>query len=151
VVHRLLNIVNPNNLYLGQKDYQQCMVIKKLMELIESPAKLIIGHTLRETSGLAMSSRNMRLSATDKQKAVAIFTAHTFIKQHLSQGDLQPLINDAKQKLTAAGFEKIDYVAICNANTLQPVINWDGSEPLVVLTAAFLNGIRLIDNMLLTN
>ncbi len=149
VVHRLLDIVQPTHFYLGQKDYQQCMVLKKLIELIGSPAVLTIGPTLREASGLAMSSRNMRLSEGDKQKATAIYEAHCFIKQHIQQGALLPLLQLAQKKILEAGFEKIDYVAIGNAATLQPVTNWDGKEQLVVLTAAFLNGVRLIDNMLL--
>ena len=61
--HRLLEIIEPDHLFMGQKDYQQCMVIKKLLEIIQSPIKLHTCPTMREPDGLAMSSRNMRLTA----------------------------------------------------------------------------------------
>src|SRR5262245_46576859 len=73
VVHRLLDIVKPDSLYLGQKDYQQCMVIKRLAELTNSQVKIIICPTLREEDGLAMSSRNLRLSPEYRKKAAKIF------------------------------------------------------------------------------
>ena len=72
VVQRLLDIVQPNTIYLGQKDYQQCMVIKKLTELIQSPTQIIVCPTLRESDGLAMSSRNMRLTTVERIKAIRI-------------------------------------------------------------------------------
>lgn len=147
VVHRLLDIVQPDTIFLGQKDYQQCMVISKLIELIGmNKTGLIIGNTLREKSGLAMSSRNMRLNEDEKQQATAIYKTLTFIKQNIQQGSLQQLLVEANKKIQESGFEKIDYISICNATTLQPVEIWDGEEKLVALIAAFLNGVRLIDN-----
>ncbi|HEU5165487.1 MAG TPA: pantoate--beta-alanine ligase, partial [Chitinophagaceae bacterium] len=81
VMDRLLEIVLPDNLYLGQKDYQQCMVIKKLIELIELNDKITtnICPTLRENDGLALSSRNIRLPPDDRKKATTIFTALRYI------------------------------------------------------------------------
>jgi pantoate--beta-alanine ligase len=141
--------VQPNTLFLGQKDYQQCMVIKKLIELTHKKIDLVIGQTLREATGLAMSSRNMRLSNEDKENATAIYKSLLHIQNNLSVGGLEKLQQQAKDNLLKAGFSKIDYVAICNANTLQAVQYWDGKEKLVALVAAFLNGVRLIDNMVL--
>lgn len=150
VVQRLLAIVQPNEIFLGQKDYQQCMVIKKLTTLLGLDAtNVIIGKTVRETSGLAMSSRNMRLSDADKQRATAIFTVLNYVQQNIQSGPLSYLLLNAQDQIRSAGFEKIDYVAICNASTLEPIANWDGKEKLVVLVAAFLSGVRLIDNMVI--
>ncbi|MBC7587053.1 MAG: pantoate--beta-alanine ligase [Chitinophagaceae bacterium] len=150
VVQRLLAIVQPNEIFLGQKDYQQCMVIKKLTTLLGLDAtNVIIGKTVRETSGLAMSSRNMRLSDADKQRATAIFTVLNYVQQNIQSGPLSYLLLNAQDQIGSAGFEKIDYVAICNASTLEPIANWDGKEKLVVLVAAFLSGVRLIDNMVI--
>lgn len=149
VVNRLLDIVQPHTLFLGQKDYQQCMVIKKMIEITNKNMALVIGQTLREESGLAMSSRNMRLSKQDKNTATAIYQSLNLIKNHLAIGNLQNLQQQAEETLLKASFSKIDYVAICNANTLQVVNTWDGKEKLVALVAAFLNGVRLIDNMVL--
>ena len=83
VVQRLLDIVQPNTIYLGQKDYQQCIIIKKLTELIQSPTQIIICPTLRESDGLAMSSRNMRLTSVERMKAVKISEVLLFIKQEI--------------------------------------------------------------------
>ena len=150
VVHRLLDIVRPNSVFIGQKDYQQCMVIKKLVELIGmTETDVVIGGILREPSGLAMSSRNMRLNDEDKAKATAIYQTLKFIEQHIQHGPLLPLLSIAREKISEAGFEKIDYISICDASTLQPIETWDGREKLVALVAAFLHGVRLIDNQLL--
>jgi pantoate--beta-alanine ligase len=150
VVHRLLHIVQPNTIFLGQKDYQQCMVINKLLEIIGmEETKLIIGSTLREISGLAMSSRNMRLSEDAKQKATAIFQSLNFIKDKIAVGSLSSIKETASKQIMDAGFEKVDYVSICNAITLLPVEDWDGKEKLAALVAAFIDGIRLIDNIVL--
>ena len=148
VVHRLLTAISPNRLYLGQKDYQQCMVIKKLITLTHIDATVVICPTLREPDGLAMSSRNMRLMATERKQALRIFETLSFIKKEIRPGYLDDLKERAKQYLTAEGF-KVDYVEIADAHTLEPQEIWDGKLPLVALVAAFLNEVRLIDNMLL--
>jgi pantoate--beta-alanine ligase len=147
VVHRLLEIVEPHHLYLGQKDYQQCMVITKLTELIkmDSKIKVKVCPTLREADGLAMSSRNMRLTAEERKMAPVIFQSLTFIKENLVKGDTTQLLEKAKTTLTKAGF-KIDYLDIVDSKTLASVDHWNGEQKLTVLVAAFLNQIRLIDN-----
>lgn len=149
VVHRLLDIVQPTKLFIGQKDYQQCMVIKHLIGLIGSKTHVIIGKTLRETSGLAMSSRNMRLTEIDKQKAITIYQVLEFIKKNDNVFSVDVLKLEATKTLMDNGFEKIDYIEICDANTLKPHIENKGTTPKIVLIAVFLNGVRLIDNMLL--
>jgi pantoate--beta-alanine ligase len=148
VVHRLLNIIPADKLYLGQKDFQQCMVIKKMVQLKGLSTETIICPTLREADGLAMSSRNLRLSTSNRSKAVEIFKTLSHIRSSIKPGDLKVLKNSAEKKLDAAGF-KTDYVEIADATTLALVNNWDGKTKLVALCAAFLDEVRLIDNMLL--
>jgi pantoate--beta-alanine ligase len=148
VVHRLLDIVQPTFLYLGQKDYQQCMVIKKLVEILEMDTQLVLCPTLREPNGLAMSSRNMRLSAAEKEQAAQIAATLLFIKQHVKPGYLGDLKQRAVNYLMQEGF-KVDYVEIARADNLEVVEYNEGDTPLVALAAAFLNEVRLIDNMLL--
>jgi pantoate--beta-alanine ligase len=147
VMHRLLEIVLPNNLYLGQKDYQQCMVIKKLIELIEldNLIKINICPTLREEDGLAMSSRNSRLLPVDRIKAITVSAALRYIKENLKAGDTKQIKDNAKQMLSQKGF-RIDYIEIADADTLKLVENWNGKQKVVALAAAFLNNVRLIDN-----
>ena len=150
VVHRLLEIVQPDNLYLGQKDYQQCMVITRLVELMgkKEATNINICPTLREADGLAMSSRNMRLSLAERRKAVLIFQSLSFIKNNLVSGKTETIKNKAIAMRTREGF-RVDYIEIADAKTLEAVSNWDGKKKLVVLAAAFLNEVRLIDNLLL--
>ena len=149
VMQRLLTIIPSNQLYLGQKDYQQCMVIKKLVELENIKTTINICPTLRETSGLAMSSRNMRLSDKDKKQALKIFETLSYLKNNIRPGSLTALKQVAVNNLNDAGF-KVDYAEIADADNLEIIEQWDGQTKLVALAAAFLGNVRLIDNLLLT-
>lgn len=150
VVNRLLDIVKPDNLYLGQKDYQQCMVITKLVELIGLTDKVTINicPTLRGPDGLAMSSRNMRLSENERAVANTIYKCMIMVKEKLQPGETRTLLNEAGKMLTDAGFRP-DYIALTDAGSLSPVTIWDGKQRSVIIAAAYLNEIRLIDNMLI--
>lgn len=148
VVHRLLDIVKPDTLFLGQKDFQQCMVIKKMIALTGLNTSVTVCPTLREDDGLAMSSRNMRLNAAEREKAVLISQTLGFIKQEIKPGYLEDIKERAVQYLTAEGF-KVDYIEIASADTLEPQQFWNGQLPLVAVAAAYLNEVRLIDNLLL--
>jgi pantoate--beta-alanine ligase len=148
VVHRLLAFVQPNNLYLGQKDYQQCMVIKKLIELINMNITVNICDTLREPDGLAMSSRNMRLTNEERNKAVKISETLSFIKNDIKPGYIEDIKLRAVNYLSTEGFTP-DYIEIASADTLTILHNWDGQQKIVALAAAYLNEVRLIDNMLI--
>lgn len=150
VVHRLLDMVQPDHLYLGQKDYQQCMVIGKLLALtgMDRQTQVEIAPTMRENDGLAMSSRNLRLHAAERLKAPAIYQALSFIKDNLQPGGLDQLKQQAVSQLADAGF-KVDYIEIADAGSLATVNRWDGRQKLVALAAAFLGDVRLIDNLLL--
>ncbi len=148
VVQRLLQIIPAHTLYLGQKDYQQCMVIKRLIELENINTHIYICPTLREKDGLAMSSRNMRLSATERAQAIKIFETLSFLKAQIKPGDLTQLKQTAIKKLSDAGF-RVDYVEIADAGNLEILDQWDGSQRTVALAAAFLGQVRLIDNLLL--
>lgn len=148
IVDKLLAIVKPGNLYLGQKDYQQCMVIAKMIRLGHHPTTLQIAPTVREKDGLAMSSRNMRLNEKERQQALSISQSLLYIKENIQPGSVEDIRNYAEKMLAESGY-KVDYVAIADASTLAPVAEWDGSQPIVALVAAFLNEVRLIDNMVI--
>ena len=149
VVNRLLEIVTPKYLLVGQKDYQQCLVLTKLLALINSAVELIICPICREKDGLAMSSRNLRLDKDERAMAPAIYEILLFIQQHIKQGNLKYLKKIAVNFLEQKGF-KVDYIEIADADDLRPVDEWDGGEQLIVLVAAYLNDVRLIDNLKLT-
>jgi pantoate--beta-alanine ligase len=147
IVHKLLDTIQPHNLYMGQKDYQQCMVVQKLITGFNLSTHLNIVPTQREESGLAMSSRNMLLSSAAKENAAAIYKAHLYIKKNLLKLSLEQLKEEAMCLIMEAGFEKIDYTEVCDAVSLAPVSSYNGTQKLVVLTAAFIDGVRLIDNL----
>ncbi len=149
VVKQLIEIVKPNTLYLGQKDYQQCLVIKRLLNNIENDVDISICPTKREDNGLAMSSRNMRLSETDKINAAAIFKSLQYIAGNFKYIEIHDLVNHAKNILTKSGFTEIDYVEICDTDSLQSMSDGKLSGKAVALAAAHINGVRLIDNMLI--
>lgn len=148
VMFRLLSAVNPSKVFMGQKDYQQCMVVSRLLVLTGIKISLITCETIREEDGLAMSSRNRRLNKTERQNAIGIFEALQHANSFLKQGNLEVLKNEAKKILLHHDF-KIDYVEIANKNTLECKTDWNGSESLVMLIAAYQGEVRLIDNMII--
>lgn len=150
VMSRLLKAVEPDHLFMGQKDYQQCMVIKRLLWLLQMKTVLDTRPTVREKDGLAMSSRNLRLTADQREKAPMIYSVLSDIRNNIVPGNLGKLKNEATKRLNNNGF-RVEYVEIANAGNLHPVDEWNGTTPLVALVAAFLGDVRLIDNMLLNN
>jgi pantoate--beta-alanine ligase len=148
VVEKLLTIVQPDKLFLGQKDYQQCMVIKKLTEVMNVSTAIVIAPTQREVDGLAMSSRNTRLTEAARAKAPLIHQTLESIKKEIRPGEVKQLKQQAVAILSAADF-KVDYIEIAEAATLRLIDQWDGTTPLVALAAAFIGDVRLIDNLLL--
>ena len=148
VVHQLIDIIPANNLYLGQKDFQQCMVIKKLLELTgkEREISLQIVPTVRESNGLAMSSRNLRLGDEQRGHASIIYKVLLEIRNGIGQYPLTALKQNAERKLKDEGF-KVDYIEIANTETLEPIK--DKSESMVALIAVNTGSVRLIDNLLL--
>ena len=148
IVHLLLEIISPGRLYLGQKDFQQCLVIKKMISQIDMDTSVIICPTQREPDGLAMSSRNVRLSHLERKKAANLFNTLSYIKENIQLEDLENLKQMAQNILIEQGF-KVEYIDISKAQTLETVQNWDGKSTLVALVAAYINQVRLIDNLVL--
>jgi pantoate--beta-alanine ligase len=146
VVHKLLDIVRPEGLFMGQKDFQQCMIVKRLLEITGIPATLHICPTLREADGLAMSSRNMRLGAEDRKTAVQVSRSLKELKRGIREQPFETLKATARQELQNAGFQ-VDYIEIADAANLA-ILSAPIPGQMVALAAAKLGDIRLIDNML---
>ena len=150
VMRRLLDVVRPDDLFMGQKDYQQCMVVERLLGLRGMPTRLHRCPILREPDGLAMSSRNMRLTPEQRQKAIAIYKTLQSIREGwVGAEPVSALITAATRSLETAGF-RVDYVSIADATTLEPLDYRPISNRAVALIAAFLGEVRLIDNMALS-
>ena len=150
VVYHLLDIVNPDTIFLGRKDYQQYMVLKKMMQQFFSGIIIELVDITREENGLAMSSRNMRLSNEAKNNASGIHESLKFIKQNIFAENVNALKEKAAKKILQYGFDKVDYVEICDAETLLPVTNIDKDKKMIALVAAFIENVRLIDNIFLS-
>jgi pantoate--beta-alanine ligase len=148
-VEKLLEIIDPLFLFLGQKDYQQCLVIKKLVGIMQKDIKIVICPILRDSNGLAMSSRNLRLSDKEKILASKLYKTLDQIKRRLAPGNFSYLKKEAIVQLELAGFT-IDYLELAKSDTLEIVENCNIHEKYIVLIAAFLNNVRLIDNLELT-
>jgi pantoate--beta-alanine ligase len=148
VMSRLLRLIKPDHLFMGQKDYQQCLVVQHLIEMLKLPIQFHTVPTIREPDGLALSSRNRRLTGEQRKNAVAISQALKEMVKKLATGNIAPLLESARRKLDDAHF-KTDYVEIARAADLKPILSWNGKEKAVALIAAFQGEVRLIDNMLL--
>lgn len=147
VVKRLLEIVKCDILYLGQKDYQQCMVIKKMATDLNIPVEIKISPTIREENGLAMSSRNKRLNEAEKEAALVIFEVLSLLKDNIFELSITALLQTGENKLTSKGF-KVDYIVITD-EILNPIKNAEKNQTIVALIAASIGDVRLIDNMIL--
>jgi len=149
VIDRFLTIVHPDRMYMGQKDFQQCLVVKKLLEITErQKPELKFVSTKREESGLAMSSRNLRLSAEERETALVIAQALNYIKEAWPSEPVSQIKEKATAMLQQKGFT-IDYIEIAYAENLTPLLQNDNNHKAVALIAASLGNVRLIDNMLL--
>ena len=149
-VDRLLKITEPDFLFMGQKDFQQCMVVKKLIELTGVSTQLMVGPTVREDDGLAMSSRNTRLNEAQRKKATAIFETLSWMKNQLQPGNVVQLKQTATSLLEEQGFG-VDYTELAKAETLELMNEWNGTDEVVALIAAYVDEVRLIDNSILTS
>lgn len=147
VVCRLLNVVMPDILFLGQKDYQQFVLVERMIADLRMPIELRMGSTQRESDGLAMSSRNRYLEPAERAVAPALHRALAGVRDRLLQGerDFARLSSAARAELERAGFRP-DYVEIRRQGDLA-VPDPERSEPLIVLAAARLGRARLIDNL----
>ena len=146
VVTKLFNIVAPDVAIFGQKDFQQLMLIRQMVADLDMPINVIASPTRRENDGLAMSSRNNRLTAEQRQLAPNVYRVLQHVEIQLSEGikDFESLQKAAMAELDELGF-KSDYVSICNANTL--LAAQEADKELVILVAAYMGEIRLIDNI----
>lgn len=151
VVHKLLKIVQPHKLFMGLKDYQQCLVVKQLVKITNLPVDVVTVDTLRDESGLAMSSRNLRLNNEQKEQAAGISQMLSFIKDNYTTTPLKQLQEYASTFLLSHGFNKVDYVAIVDEDTLQPVTETTKDGKSIALIAATIGDVRLIDNKSLLN
>ncbi len=150
IVAILLSVLRPHTAYFGQKDYQQVCVIRQIIRDLHFDMTLRILSTLRETDGLAMSSRNIRLPPHARRMAPALYEALQGARLAVRQGKRlgRTITEKVIRHLHLAGITEIDYVALCHPETLEPLRRLDRHA--VLLAAVRLGTVRLIDNILLS-
>lgn len=149
VVGRLLDIVEPNRLYMGRKDYQQCLIVKDLLRQSgRTNTEMVMCPTVREADGLAMSSRNRRLTEPQRALAALLYQCLVSIQAKQASTPFAVVQKECNDLMAAKGIEP-DYVELAVADTLDPLTEYDASVPMVALIAARVGAVRLIDNLLL--
>ena len=148
VVKRLLDIVQPQFLIMGQKDFQQFTIIQHMINILRIPTELVVCKIMREENGLAMSSRNERLSISTRKKAGIILKVLESISRRAETRDINFLKDYAARKLNDPPF-KLEYIEFVNGRTLQPINYYQQCEYVVVCLALWADEVRLIDNIIL--
>jgi len=149
IVLKLLNVVRPDVAYFGQKDYQQALVIRQMVDDLDVPVELRVCPTVREPDGLAMSSRNAYLSAAARQRALLLHRSLELAERLVARGqrDAQSILDQMRQVILTAEDARIDYIALTDPDTLEPVRQIRG--PVVALLAVHIENTRLIDNRII--
>jgi pantoate--beta-alanine ligase len=150
IVAKLFNIIAPNIAVFGEKDFQQIAIIKKLVSDLNFDLEIFSHETVRDSNGLAMSSRNQRLSQDLRVKAAEIFQTLMEIKIEVKScpNQIEQILEKSRKKLLQNGFEKIDYLEIRQEKNLSLVQNqFDANVSSRIFAAIHLGGVRLIDNM----
>jgi pantoate--beta-alanine ligase len=148
VVTKLLNMVRPDVAYFGQKDAQQALVIRKLVIDLDMDIDIEVLPTVREEDGLALSSRNTRLAAEDRQRALALHHALTAARDAAGQGAAPPAVREAALTAMRELDVSPEYLELVDAKSLHPIDRFNGTDVLVAV-AAHVGDVRLIDNTLL--
>ena len=145
VVTKLFNIIQPTNAYFGEKDAQQLAIIRKMVYDLNFPVNIIGVPIVRESDGLAKSSRNTYLSKEERKVATILYKAIQMGKQTIKHGaSADSIINTMTEIINTEPLAKIDYVSVVDANTMQPV--HEITSPVLVAMAVYIGSTRLIDN-----
>jgi pantoate--beta-alanine ligase len=147
VVRKLFEIVEPHKAYFGEKDFQQLAIIRQLVRLCSIPVEIIPCATVREADGLAMSSRNMRLTPEERSIAPKIYRALQAGALMKKTTDPVSIKNFILQELNKEPAFTVDYVEIADDTLLQPINDWNQAKGALIFTAVFLGKVRLIDNI----
>jgi pantoate--beta-alanine ligase len=147
IVTKLFNLITPHRAYFGLKDFQQYIIIKKLTEDLNLPVKIIACPIIRESDGLAMSSRNSLLSAVERKHAALIYQALSQAKQNSRKYAVDEIKKQVINSLNKDLYISVEYFEIVDAENLKPVQGWDEQPAKIGCIAAKVGNVRLIDNI----
>lgn len=148
VVKKFFDIVKPDLAFFGQKDFQQVLILQKMIEMLHIPVTVVMAPIKREDDGLALSSRNVHLSPDERKHALALSKALLQSKEHFNEKEIDELVSEAKAFLNNSEGVELDYFDIYNAGTLTLATS-KGDGSVIALVAARVGETRLIDNMIL--
>ena len=147
IVSKLFDAVQPDRAYFGEKDFQQIAVIRSMVKLLNYPVKIVACPIVREDDGMALSSRNLRLTPEQRKNAVSIsqtlFKSRTFAEQH----SVAETIDYVVSTLNSVPDLEVEYFEIVDGNTLLPVNDWSDSDYIVGCITVYCGEVRLIDNI----
>ena len=146
VVAKLFNMVKPHIALFGEKDFQQCVVIKRMVKDLNFDLEILAMPTIREPDGLAMSSRNARLSPAERQTSLCVSRALNKAAELVSQGERQavPVLQAVQEIISSEEGIRLDYASLCDPDTLEEVT--EVTQPTLLAIAAWVGDVRLIDN-----
>ncbi|NDW19510.1 pantoate--beta-alanine ligase [Dysgonomonas sp. 216] len=147
VVSKLFDIVKPNKAYFGEKDFQQLAIIRTMVKQLNLPLEIVGMPIMREQSGLAMSSRNERLTAEERAEAAIIYKQLSESLKYSSDHNIEETIKYVTEGINDAKHLEVEYFDIVDGNTLQPITDWNSTDYIVGCIAVFCGNVRLIDNI----
>lgn len=148
VLDRLFELVQPHRAYFGEKDFQQLLVVRSLVEQRGKNIRVVATPIVRESNGLALSSRNQRLSPSAREKAKVIIETLNWMRDSIGSIPIPELLKEAQKHLEEHGME-VDYVEVADERDLQSLKNFEPDRPIKGFIAASIEGVRLIDNLTL--
>lgn len=149
VVHKLFEIVQPQQAFFGEKDYQQLQVVKRLTEFADIECEIVGMPTVREDGGLAMSSRNRRLKDEERQIALIMYRAMEHARNGVGSSNPESIRSEVEQMFQNEPRAELEYFDMVDPSTFIPIQSFDTEVKARVVIAAFVGGVRLIDNMAL--
>jgi len=151
VVAKLFTIVKPQRAYFGQKDYQQALVVKRMVRDLYLDVKIVVMPIVRDPDGLALSSRNVNLSGEERKAALSLHRSLVFAEERVRAGerDAKAIVEGIQKIVEGEPLPRIDYIACCHSETLEPLERSEGT--VLVAIAAWIGDTRLIDNVLITD
>jgi len=149
IVKRLFEIINPSRAYFGEKDYQQVLIVKKIVEKYKIPTNIVMCPILREKNGLAMSSRNQRLTAEQREKASHIYMTLCKVKELFQTSDSQKIYDFVRKSFPPEKNLKLEYFSIADSQTLVEIVQKIPNQKCRAFIAVFVGNVRLIDTIAL--
>lgn len=151
VVSRLFDIVNPDKAYFGEKDFQQLAIINEMVKCYSIPVQIVSVPIKRDSSGLALSSRNKRLSDSERIYAANIYRVLIESKKIYTNKSISNTITFVTNEINKIDTLQVEYFEIVDGKTLQPIKDWSDSDYIVGCITVFCGDVRLIDNLIYTN